>query len=166
MAYIDDNLMPGEQVVYRTHLHWIVFLRPSVILMLFLVMLVVSSSGAPSTVGGVMGIVVTVLFLWFLVEGPVSLATYLTSEVGVTSKRVVLKVGWIRCKTEETELEKVESIGVDQGVIGRILGYGTVLVTGTGGSKAPFRRISHALEFRKQVYQQIKGKPIRPSLGA
>jgi uncharacterized membrane protein YdbT with pleckstrin-like domain len=105
----------------------------------------VSGSGA---VGGLF------IFLAAL-TGSFSFINYSTSEFAVTNKRVLVKVGWIRRHSIETLLTKVEGIGVNQGILGRILGYGTIVVTGTGGTKEPFHKIDAPLEFRKRVQEQI-----------
>ena len=81
--------------------------------------------------------------------------TYSTSEFGVTNKRVLVKVGFIKRHSLETLLTKVEGISVDQGILGRILGYGSIVITGTGGTKEPFHKINAPFEFRKQVQEQI-----------
>src|SRR5262249_21932773 len=73
----------------------------------------------------------------------------------VTDKRVVIKVGWIRRRTLETMLSKVEGVGVDQSLTGRMLGYGSIEVTGTGGTREEFARIADPLEFRRQVQAAI-----------
>jgi uncharacterized membrane protein YdbT with pleckstrin-like domain len=78
----------------------------------------------------------------------------LTSEFAITNKRIIIKVGFISRKTLEMNLQKIESITVDQTILGRILGYGTIMVIGTGGTKEPFCNIVDPLEFRKQ-YQQV-----------
>ncbi len=74
-----------------------------------------------------------------------------TSEFAVTNRRVIIKVGLISRRTVELNLAKVESIGVDQGVIGRILGYGTIFIIGTGGTRERFESISNPLGFRQAV---------------
>jgi uncharacterized membrane protein YdbT with pleckstrin-like domain len=74
-----------------------------------------------------------------------------TSEFAVTNRRVIIKVGLISRRTVELKLEKIESIGVDQSISGRVFGYGTIVVKGTGGTNEPFRGIARPLEFRKAV---------------
>jgi len=80
---------------------------------------------------------------------------YSTSEFAVTNKRVVIKVGWLRRRTVETMLSKVEGINVDQSLLGRLLGYGSIIITGTGGTQEPFRNIGSPFEFRRQVQAQV-----------
>ncbi len=74
-----------------------------------------------------------------------------TSEFAVTNHRVIIKVGLVSRKTVEINLEKVESIGVDQSIVGRILDYGSIEVVGTGGTREPFRSIRDPLGFRRAV---------------
>ena len=60
-------------------------------------------------------------------------------------------LGFIQRHTVETMLGKVESIGVEQSLVGRVLDYGTILVVGTGGTQDSFKNIANPLEFRRKV---------------
>jgi uncharacterized membrane protein YdbT with pleckstrin-like domain len=86
-----------------------------------------------------------------------------TSEFAVTSRRVIIKVGLISRRTVELNLEKIESIGVDQSILGRIFGYGTIVVNGTGGTHEPFRGIARPLEFRKAVNEASEAHVRHPA---
>lgn len=143
-GYIEQNLMAGEEVVYRTKLHWVVFLWPAI----FLFIALLGSTSGSGKVGGF-------FFLLTILTGVFSFITYSTSEFGVTNKRVLIKLGFIRRHSLETLLTKIEGISVDQGILGRMLGYGTVVISGTGGTKEPFHRIDAPLDFRKRVQEQI-----------
>ena len=77
------------------------------------------------------------------------------SEFAVTNKRVLIKTGWIRRHSLETLLSKIEGIRVEQDVLGRMWDYGTIVVSGTGGSKEPFRRIASPMQFRREIQEQI-----------
>ncbi len=81
-----------------------------------------------------------------------------TSEFAVTNRRVVVKVGLVSRKTIELNLEKVESIGVEQTILGRILDYGTIVIIGTGGTREPFRGIRDPLGFRRAVNQASEAR--------
>lgn len=83
------------------------------------------------------------------------LIEFLTSEYAITNKRIIVKVGFISRRTLEMNLQKIESIGVDQGILGRILNYGSVAVIGSGGTKELFGNIAAPLEFRKQYQQAV-----------
>jgi len=78
-----------------------------------------------------------------------------TSEFAITNKRVIIKVGLISRRTLEMNLSKIESVNVNQGMLGRMLGYGTIVVVGTGGTKEPFAAISDPLTFRKK-FQEVQ----------
>lgn len=145
MGYIDQNLMSGENVIHRTKIHWVIFLWPAI----FLLIAMIGFASKSGTVGGIF-IVLAIL------TGLRSVITYSTSEFGVTNKRILIKVGFIRRNSLEILLTKVEGIQVNQGILGRILDYGTIVVTGTGGSKQPFHKISTPLEFRKKSQEQIE----------
>ena len=146
MSYIDTNLMPGESVTYRAKLHWIVFLWP---IFWFVVAMALLSGGRQSAGAG------EVVILFAILTGIGSFINYTTSEFGITNKRVMVKVGFIKRNSLEVLLTKVEGVQVTQGILGRILGYGTIVVTGTGGSKEPFHKICAPLEFRKKVQEQV-----------
>ena len=79
--------------------------------------------------------------------------TYYTTELAITNKRVIAKFGLIRRYTVEMNISKVESIQVEQGLIGRIFNFGTVIVAGAGDPKAPIIGISTPLEFRKMFFE-------------
>jgi len=83
------------------------------------------------------------------------LIDYHTSEFAITSKRIIIKVGLIRRRTMELNIPKVESVHVDQSILGRILGYGSISIVGTGGSRETFNKISKPLDFRK-AFQQLQ----------
>ena len=140
MSYIEKNLLNGENILYSGKMHWVVFLWPIIWLIIGLMLL--------DSFGGL-------LILIAFGTGMASLINYTTSEFGVTNKRVIVKVGFIRRNSLEVLLNKVEGIQVNQGILGRILGYGSITVTGTGGTKDPFHKIAAPLEFRKKVQEQI-----------
>ncbi len=150
MGYIEKNLMAGEKVTYRTNLHWVVFFW-SVTFVIIAMVGFVSISAI-----GVAGVVIGMFFVFLaLLTGIWSYIEYATSEFAVTNKRVLVKIGWIRRHSIELYLTKVEGIGVNQSILGRIFGYGTIIVTGTGGTKEPFYKIDAPMEFRKKVQEQI-----------
>jgi len=143
MSYVDNSIMPGEQVLFRTRLHPIVFALPVV----FALLAVLAHWGIRQGVmnpAGLFGVLAVVL-------GIVRCIDFVTSEFAVTTKRVIIKVGVVRRRTLEMQLTKVEAVAVEQSIPGRIFGYGNIVVTGTGGTKEPFKRISEPLGFRRAV---------------
>jgi uncharacterized membrane protein YdbT with pleckstrin-like domain len=162
MSYVEKNLIAGETIAYTTRLHWIVLSGPFALSLLFglpgLVLLARSSTAAGDKNGATTPLLVGGFFL--LIVGLACIGLGLikrnATEMAVTDRRVIVKVGAASRRTFEILLTKVESIGVEESVTGRILGYGTVIIRGTGGTPEPFDTIAHPIEFRKQVQQQIE----------
>jgi uncharacterized membrane protein YdbT with pleckstrin-like domain len=162
MSYVEKHLIDGETIVYATRLHWIVLVGPGLLGLLIglpgVVMLVRAATGAggKSATNGTMmigGAILLVVALVFIARGVLERNA---TEMTVTNKRVVAKVGVAARRTIELLLSRVESIGVEESVMGRMLGYGTVIVRGTGGTPESFDKIANPLEFRTQVQQQIE----------
>jgi uncharacterized membrane protein YdbT with pleckstrin-like domain len=77
-----------------------------------------------------------------------------SDEFVITDKRVIVKTGIISRRTLEMNLNKIESVNVDQSIMGRLLGYGTITIIGTGGTHESFPDIGHAVVFRKR-FQEV-----------
>lgn len=77
-----------------------------------------------------------------------------SDEFAITNKRIIVKTGLISRKTLEMNLNKIESVNVDQSILGRMLGYGTIRIIGTGGTREEFPNISNPLAFRKK-FQEV-----------
>jgi uncharacterized membrane protein YdbT with pleckstrin-like domain len=154
LSYIEKNLLPGEELVYRAHLHWVIYARAIFCFVLaIMIVLLVAVYGTPDT--RTIGVLVALAFVVFgLFAFILRYIDNKTSEFGVTNKRVLIKVGLIRRHSLELLLRQIEGIGVDQSIMGRIFGYGTIMVSGTGGTKETFPHIAHPLEFRRQVQGQ------------
>jgi membrane protein YdbS with pleckstrin-like domain len=150
MSYLDDNLLDGEHIVYRARLHWTVFAVSILVLLLGVALAIVLRMFDPEYwyLGAALAGVGLLLAI-----GPA--IRYSSSEFAVSNKRVLSKVGFIERESDETLLSKVEAIGVDQGIVGRLLGFGTVTITGTGGTEEMFNKISQPLEFRRQIQNQV-----------
>jgi uncharacterized membrane protein YdbT with pleckstrin-like domain len=139
MGYIESNLLPDETLVYKVRLHWIIFWKLCALIILGIVFLFIQPIiGGIAILIGVLGLLSPVI-------------DYATSEFGVTNKRVIIKTGFLRRKTLELLLRHVEAISVDQSVMGRFLNYGSVTLTGTGGVREVFHKISAPLEFRRRI---------------
>lgn len=148
MSYTESHLLPGETIKYRGRLHWLPFL-PAYLLGALFTGIAVAGFVIETWWLGIAGLVVAIpTFLWIYIAKT-------TSEFCVTNKRVVIKVGFIQRRTVETMLGKVETIGVEQGMVGRLFDFGTILVVGTGGTQEPFHNISDPLEFRRQVHAEV-----------
>jgi uncharacterized membrane protein YdbT with pleckstrin-like domain len=163
MSYIDANLVPGEKVIYQTRLHWIVMLGhllfaglvlalPGLLLLYYARTVGQAEAKNLRLLEGGAG----VLLVSAVVVVVAGLVRRNATEMAVTTRRVVIKTGLAARKTVEMLLNKVESIEVSETTLGRMLGYGTIVVIGTGGTSEPFEKIAHPLEFRSQVQLQIE----------
>ena len=148
-SYSRSTLAPNETAFYKTSLHWIVFVRFAVIAALvFLFVALPFAIAVQALAGTELG--------WFALPLPAFIMlpptlAFASSELVVTDKRVLIKTGIIQRQTLELFVSKIESVGVDQGFVGRLLDYGTVTIRGTGGSAEPFDAIARPLEFRNAV---------------
>jgi uncharacterized membrane protein YdbT with pleckstrin-like domain len=153
MSYVEKNLLPGESIVYRAYLHWIIYLPAALVILVAVLLAVAGSKSTPDVTSAfyVAAIIFCIIgLLMFLARW----ITHKTSEFAVTNKRILVKVGFIRRTSLELLLRQIEMIGVEQGIFPRMLGYGTIIVGGTGGTKEPFAHIADPLEFRRQVQGQ------------
>ena len=159
MSYIDSNLVPGETVIYETRLHWIVMLGHLVagcvlaLPGLFLLVYAIETQSADTHMMEFGGIALIVVGLITILIG---MARRNATEMAVTNHRVVVKTGLAGRRTIEMLLNKVESIEVNETAMGRAIGYGTIVIVGTGGTPEPFHKMAHPLQFRSQVQQQIE----------
>jgi membrane protein YdbS with pleckstrin-like domain len=148
--------MDGEQVFYRARRHWTIFGGGIFFLCAGVIVFVATRFWEGDERVRTAGVVVLALGgLAALVKAIPAWIDRATSEFAVTNKRVIIKVGWIKRRSLETLLTKVEGIEVNQGICGRVFDYGTIVITGTGGSKEPFERIGAPLVFRRKVQEQI-----------
>jgi uncharacterized membrane protein YdbT with pleckstrin-like domain len=166
MSYVQDNLMPNEQILFTARIHPAIFLSAaitfffSLAVMVFALTLARRWGGLPSTVVLLMA---GVFFLYSIGLGLQAVMAVLTTEFAVTNRRIVAKTGFIRRQTLEMLLAKVESIAVAQNITGRLLNFGTVTVTGTGGTKESFMAISDPIGVRKQINQILENTPGLPA---
>ncbi len=163
MSYVERNLVAGETVIYQTRLHWIVMIGhiivgclllalPGVILLYY----ALTQHGTENANSHLMEIGGAALLIAGIVAILVGMVRRNATEMAVTNRRVVIKTGLVSRKTIEMLLSKVESIEVNETAFGRMLGYGAIVVIGTGGTPEPFQKVAHPLEFRSEVQQQIE----------
>ena len=149
--YIDDILQPGEKVLYSTNAHWMFYLPAIAAWIVALVLLILSRATitesmillclAASAVVAIVALYWTVK-AWF---------HRWTTETDVTNLRVVHKTGFIKRRTFEMSLDKVESVDVNQSILGRLLNYGNVTVRGVGEGAETIRTIAAPLDFRNHI---------------
>ena len=134
-TYIDQILIDGEQVIYRARLSlWSQF----VLLALGAILLPAFGLG-----------LILWLWAWLVCK---------TTELAITNKRIVSKSGIIRRSTMELRLDKIESIKVDQGLVGRLLNFGSITISGTGGDKTPLESIADPLQFQKHFMSAVDAR--------
>jgi membrane protein YdbS with pleckstrin-like domain len=150
MSYLDGHLLDGEQIVYRARLHWTIFIASIIVVLLGIALAIVLSIYQPEY--WYLGLALAGIGLLLAIPPTIN---YTSSEFAVTNKRVLSKTGFIQRESDETLLSKVEGVSVDQGILGRMLGFGTVTITGSGGTEDSFPRIAAPLEFRRQVQGQV-----------
>ena len=135
-AYVNNTLLPGEQLIAEAKPHWAMFLGPA---LLFCFALIIGGPGG-------------MLFAFLaLVWGAVRLLVYLTTELALTNKRVIAKTGIVRRNVIDVSNNKIEGVTYHQGIIGRVFGYGSVLVRGTGMGQVPIPFIERPEFFKHEV---------------
>ncbi len=128
MSYIDESLSTGEQVSTLFKLHWVTRIPLALWLLL----------GIPT-----LGITLVIALYEYLRVRHI--------EQGVTNKRVIFKTGIISRKSEEMKLASIETVEIDQGIIGRIFGFGNVKVTGRGTSDVLFRTVADPMAVKRAI---------------
>ncbi len=147
--YIDEILQPGEKVLYSTNAHWIFYLPAIVAWAVALVLVAASVTFPPIAVIGLpAAAVIAVVALYFTVKGWFH---RLTTETDVTDRRVVHKTGFIKRRTFEIALDKIESVDVEQTILGRIFNYGDVTIMGVGEGRQTISTIASPLAFRSAI---------------
>jgi uncharacterized membrane protein YdbT with pleckstrin-like domain len=147
MRYIDKQLLTDEIIVYRTAFHWIVFFIP-----LFFTALVAGFFMYGQDMPLInYGSLVIAIYFWMS-----AYIKFLTGDFAVTNQRVIMKTGLLRINTIEVFIQRIEAVEVERSIIGRLFNYGTVIITGIGGSKEPIRQVDDPLMFRRKVQEQIE----------
>jgi uncharacterized membrane protein YdbT with pleckstrin-like domain len=154
MSYVDENLMIDETVIYKANVHWLVFL-PTITTFLTSVSLVLIGSIKKEEIGLIMMLFGLFLFVLSILSFINALIIKNTTELAITSKRVIAKTGLISRRTTELNHSKVESFKVNQSIFGRIFNCGTIVINGTGGGKTRINNIDDPLNFRRQAMEII-----------
>jgi len=135
MSYIDDSLVEGEVLVHRARVSW--WSQFGLVLLGVVTLIVVVS-------------LVFLIWAWIRVR---------STELAITNRRIIAKFGFVKRHTVEINLEKVESLRVEQGVWGRILNFGTIFISGSGSSVAPIPNIADPLVFRRK-FMEATNRPL------
>jgi uncharacterized membrane protein YdbT with pleckstrin-like domain len=164
MAYAEKNLAPAEKILYRARYHWVFYRFSIVVLVLAAALGIASFSATRSPEGGSVGPLLAYIAAAFVV---IALVAFLAlrvraamDEFVVTNRRVIRKVGVFAREIQQAPLEKIQDITIEQGVFGRMLGYGTVIVeTASEKGMLVFPAIAAPESFRNHVWGQAPAKP-------
>lgn len=130
--YVDSTLQDDEQVIHRGYISLWSLLPHFVI-----------------------GFLLIFFYLIGFLIIAYAIIQYKTTELAITNKRIIAKFGWISRSTIELNVNKVESIQVQQTILGRIFNFGTLIISGAGNPQAPIPNISNPMEFRR-VFMEIQ----------
>jgi hypothetical protein len=151
MSYIDKSLGDGETVIARAHFHWLYITTAWLWLLIPLALLGYAYSQAtqtqpdPLTIGaGVLLVIGLILFLRMMMRK-------WSTEIGVTSHRFVERYGLVGMRTNEIALPNIEGVRVNQSILGRIFGYGTVKIEGTGVDSVTTPTIADPVGFVRAI---------------
>ncbi|MEA2869016.1 MAG: hypothetical protein QOE39_3731 [Bradyrhizobium sp.] len=149
--YIDDILQPGEKVLYSTNAHWIFYLPAIAAWIVAIAFLVVSRMIVAETPMLICLSLAAISAIFALYKMLTAWFHRWTTETDVTNLRVVHKTGFIKRRTFEMSLDKVESVDVNQSILGRIFNYGNVTVRGVGEGSETIETIASPLDFRNHI---------------
>jgi uncharacterized membrane protein YdbT with pleckstrin-like domain len=148
MSYVQRVLQPGEQVRHISSIHWIVY-WPGVVVALLAV--VAYFLGETRLLPGVWRYTAYALALVAVVLLVRQWLFSWVTEIAVTDRRIIYKRGLIRRQTNEMNMDKVESVQIDQSILGRMLDYGDVTILGTGEGFETLRTIASPIELRNSI---------------
>ncbi len=137
MGYIHSNLMKGEKIVYQSKVHWFIFV-PGCAMLLFGIFFTLCSKSLGSDGPAMFSFFAGIFFFAGIIYLVKAFITAASIELAVTSKRVIAKFGFISRTTVELNHSKVESFNVDQGVLGRIFGFGTLVLMAQEAARLRF----------------------------
>jgi uncharacterized membrane protein YdbT with pleckstrin-like domain len=147
MKYVEEVLQPSETVLFASTIHWLIY-APAILL---LIAAIVTTFWATAGNEFVWRSISLLSFAAALMSAARAWFKRWTTEVAVTDRRIIYKRGFIRRHTIEMNMDKVESVDVNQSLPGRIFGYGDVLVRGTGVGFEPLQMIESPIELRNAV---------------
>ena len=152
MGYAEKVLQPGETIAYRAHLHWIIYFGGFVLLAVAVAAAIAGAlvQGESYVRWGLLGLAVIALGVG-VIHILRAWITAVNTEIIVTSRRVIYKTGFIRRNTVEMNLDKVESVLVRQGILGRMLNFGEVIIRGVGAGLEPVANVAQPLQLHRHV---------------
>lgn len=151
MAYYTKVLQPDERVLVIGRLHWSLYVRSILVLLLAAAVAIGAfwiTNDTGQRVAWLAAAAILVLGLLLLLAAAIHRHA---TEIVVTDRRVIYKRGLFSRYTVEMHMNKIETVDVEQGVAGRIFGYGTVIIRGTGSGIEPLSGIGHPLAIRSAI---------------
>jgi uncharacterized membrane protein YdbT with pleckstrin-like domain len=149
MSYVREVLQPGEEIRFRTNVHWLVYL-PAMVMFVLGIAFALWYTAAPSqhlTLLILSGLSAVPGFLLFIAAWLKRFGT----EIAVTDRRVIYKTGLVQRDTTEINMAKIESVDVSQSILGRVFDFGTLTIRGTGETIEELRNIASPLQFRNAI---------------
>lgn len=165
MSYVNSNLQADERVLDRTTVHWIVYMPGLVTLLFAPILFAYCYRIDPDPAGNWRYFVGPELFLamigaYLLIRAAI---TQFTTEVAITDRRIIYKTGLLSRRTLEMNIDKVESVDINQSIVGQFLDYGTIVVRGVGTGMEPLDSIEAPIKFRDSVLSQTVGPAASPA---
>jgi uncharacterized membrane protein YdbT with pleckstrin-like domain len=152
MSYIDETLADNERLIYRARFHWLHKIEAWITLAIFFVLAAICLTWAPGSwawlaagafaLFGAAAFVALMLPIW-------------TTEIGVTSQRLISKRGWLRRKTDELQLASIEEVNLDQGAMGRLLDFGRLRIHGTGVNDISLPTLADPVGLRRSLQEAM-----------
>ena len=149
MSYVQKVLQQGEKVIYQAKLSWVMYLPGLLVLIAAAAVFGLGRAIFGDTYwGDILSLIIAAIGLYMVAA---EWFERWTTEIAITDRRIIFKRGFIRRDTIEMSVEKVESVDVNQSLLGRLLDYGNITIRGTGTGFAPLRSIDSPLDFRSHV---------------
>ncbi|MDD4151524.1 MAG: PH domain-containing protein [Candidatus Gracilibacteria bacterium] len=143
MVYIESNLSPNEEIIYKGEIHLFYKYVPIIGIVIGFIFMI--SLGDRAMVG-------FIIFIFSLVH----LLSILSTEIAITNKNIIYKTGIISRNVFELQLSKVESVLLDQSIFERIIGAGTLIISGTGGHNKPIIKLADSAKMKTIIYNEIE----------
>ena len=148
MSYVQRVLQPGEQVRHVSSIHWIVYWPGVAVALLAVVAYWFSETRFLTGMWRYTAYALALVAAFLLIQ---QWCQWWITEIAVTNRRVIYKTGFVRRQTNEMNMDKVESVKINQTILGRILDYGDVTILGTGEGFETLRTIASPIELRNSI---------------
>ena len=148
MSYVQRVLQPGEQIRQISSIHWIVYWPSVTAALLAAVAYWFSETRYLTGIWRYTAYALALVAVFLLIQ---QILRWWVTEIAVTSRRVIYKQGFVRRQTNEMNMDKVESVQINQSILGRMLDYGDVTILGTGEGFETLRAIASPIELRNNI---------------